>query len=356
MFEPFGYIDIFFSILEIVCLIGLLSLFFAERNSYGRDSIGREPWTRILLYDFLTGFAYSIYWRLKVTYALHSRDRLSRLEWILLLVALFIFYKSLPSVFPVLTAWDFVIRNKIQNRTRMEGNWFWTFLCGHLYLASLVERSADLLPVDFRMLRADRRRKFIRIYGISATIALMIVALSYAGLVQSRKNEFAKLPSETVDRSGYWNEVSENYEIIYLVDKTGHKDVHSLIKHKLGGLMNHLIQYDVDSKLHNGRLYTWNWFSCITEYPVIEIKPDLLVLKNHEDKTLIENRLDMETFGEIKSGFLVHDSEDHGWKLGQLLKSPWGCELAFVKRSWQYAVASAIDRIPEFSFLMDQAE
>ncbi|HYX34799.1 MAG TPA: hypothetical protein VE954_17010 [Oligoflexus sp.] len=350
MFEPFGYTDIFFSILEIVCLIGLLSLFFAERNSYGRDSIGREPWTRILLYDFLTGFAYSIYWRLKVTYALHSRDRLSRLEWILLLGALFILNESLPSVFLVMTVWDFVIRSKIHNRTRMQGDWFWTFLCGHLYLASLVERSVGLLPADFRMQRADRRRKFIKIYSFKAAIALMIVALSYISLVQWRQKEFAKLPYESVDRSGYWHEVSEQYETIYSMDKNGHKEVHSLIRHKANGSSNEWIRHDVDTKIHNGLLHSWNWFSCVSTNQVIEMKPGLLVFKNNEDKTVIENRLKIETFDDIKRDFLVHDSDEAGWELGQLLKSPWGCELGFVKQSWQNAVDFATDWIPQFSF------
>jgi hypothetical protein len=338
MIEPLGYFDIILQSLEILSLIGLLVLFFLERAGYGRESIGRDSWPTILLYNILTLGAYGIYWRLKVSYALHSRDRLSSWQWALVLLAVFVVYVTDLKLLVVLTIWDFALGTRLTKATGQPFSWLWTLVCGHLYLASYVEREADLLPLDFRAERPERRPRFVLIYCVSVVLLGVVTALSYSSLVQHRAQEFARIPADPVDRSGHWHELHEKYEKIYSEDKEGHRDTYVMIRNPNFKNIGEWARYPLETRMHEGTLYTYNWFSCVEQFEVVERGADLLVTRNRNSQSAVENRIPTEDFALKREDFLKTDSMAQGWELGQLLRSPWSCELSFIPHAWSQAV------------------
>lgn len=338
MIEPFGYFDILFQTLQIFSLIGLFILFFLERSTYGRDSIGHETWPTVLLYNVLTAYAYGIYWRLKASYALHSRDRFSSWQWALVLITIFIISLTHPKFLTLLMIWDFLIGYRLSKITDKDFSWIWTFLFGHLYLASFVEREAHLLPIDFRAARPERRQRIVNTYSAVLVSVLVVIAGSYWALVGHRREEFTKIPTETVDRTGHWHEVDEKYETIYYVDRKGQMNIYTWIKNPRKSNLSEWARYNLDTKFHNGNLYSYNWFTCVRKDRVVEMKPDLLLLKNVKDRTLIESRIKTEEFAELREMFLGHSAMDRGWELGELLKSPWQCELEFITEAWTESI------------------
>lgn len=350
MIEPLGYFDIILQSLEILSLIGLLVLFFLERAGYGRESIGRDSWPTILLYNILTLGAYGIYWRLKVSYALHSRDRLSSWQWVLALLAVFVVYVIDLKLLVMLTIWDFALGTRLTKTTGQPFSWFWTLVCGHLYLASYVEREADLLPLDFRAERPERRPRFVLIYCIFVVLLGGVIALCYSSLVKHRAEEFARIPAESVDRSGHWHEVHEKYERIYSEDKEGHRDTYVMIRNPDFKNIGEWARYPLETKIHQGTLYTYNWFSCVEQYEVVERRADLLVTRNHNSQSLVENRIPTEDFALKREDFLRTDSMARGWELGQLLRSPWGCELGFIRETWDESTYFLFDTFWHYIF------
>lgn len=333
MIEPLGYFDIILQSLEILSLVGLLVLFFLQRTGYGRESIGHDSWPSILLYNILTGGAYGIYWRLKVSYALYSRDRLSSWQWALVLLTVFIVYMIDPKLLVILTIWDFLIGTRLTKVTGQPFSWGWTMVCGHLYLASYVEREANLLPLDFHAERSERRLRFVKFYSAALVLIGVATAGAYGALVQHRTQEFAKIPAESMDRSGNWHEVHEKYERIYSEDKHGRRDLYVMIRNPK---VNKVAwgRFALDTKFYDGMLYTYNWFSCVDRYEVVEIRPDLMVTRNQNTLSLIENRIQAEEFAVKREDFIKTSAMPRGWELGELLKSPWSCELGSIKNSW----------------------
>lgn len=350
MIESFGYVRILLHALEIFSLIGLLLLFFLERHSYGRDSIGQESWTSVLLYNILTCGAYGVYWRLKVSYALHARDRLASWQWVFVLITVIIFYKTTPKVLMSLTIWDYFIGNRLTRATGKEVSWFWTFVCGHYYLSDLVEREAVYLPLDFRTQRPGRRQRIVKAYCVALVLVLTGTGLSYWRLVEHRKKVFDSIPAEAVDRSGHWQENDEKYETIYFVDEAGLKDTYTLVKRPPTYNFGEWARYQVQTKIHDGYVYSYSWFNCIQKQKLVEMTSSLLVLRSAEDKTLIESRIDAEEFAAKRGGFITSDVVDRGWEWGTLLKSPWTCELAFISKTWDqslyFIINKAFDLIP----------
>lgn len=345
MIEPLGYVDIILKSLEIFSLIGLLVLFFLERAGYGRESIGRDSWPTILFYNLLTLGAYGIYWRLKVSYALHSRDRLSSWQWLLLLLFVFIIYVIDIRLLTVLTIWDFLIGSRLHKTTGEPFSWFWTFVCGHLYLASYVEREADRLPLDFRVERTDRRPRIVTVYCAAVVGAVAVISVSLWALVQQRAEEFAKIPAEAMNRSGYWHEVHEKYEKIYSEDEKGHRDVYVMINNPEFNKLGEWERFTLDTKFYKGTLYTYNWFTCVDKYELVESRPDLLVTRNYNSQSLVENRIQTEEFAVKREDFLRNTAVAQGWELGQLLRSPWGCELSFIPQAWNQAINLSRDLV-----------
>ena len=339
MIEPLGYVDIILKSLELFSLVGLLAIFFLERAGYGRASIGRDSWPTILVYNVLTLGAYGIYWRLKVSYALHFRDRLSSWQWLLLLLLVFIVYVIDIRVLTVLTIWDFLLGNRLYKTTGEPFSWFWTFVCGHLYLASYVEREADRLPLDFRVERPDQRPRIMTLYCAAVVVAVAAISISLWALIQHRAQEFAKIPTEAVDHSGYWHEVHEKYEKIYAEDAKGHRDIFVMVRNPESQNIGEWARLSLDTKFYKGTLYTYNWFSCVDRYAVMASRPDLLVTRNDNARSLVENRIQAEKFAVIREDFLKTGAMARGWELGQLLKSPWGCELRFIKAFWRSSVS-----------------
>ncbi len=329
MIESFGYFHILLRALEIFSLLGFLVLFFLERHSYGRDSIGREPWTSVLLYNILTCGAYGVYWRLKVSFALHARDRLASWQWVFVLIAVLIFYKTSPEALAGVTIWDYFIGNRLTRATGKDFSWFWTFVCGHYYLSDLVEREAAYLPLDFRAPRPGYRQRIIRAYCVALVFVLSGIGLSYWGLYQHRKKVFESIPAEAVDRSGHWQQIDEKYEMLYFVDSSGLRDTYTWMKRPQRDYAGEWARYEVQTKIHDGYVYSYSWFNCIQKQKLVEMNSNLLVLKNAEGKTLIDTRIDPEEYGDKITSFRKSDVMDRGWEWGTLLKSPWGCELNF---------------------------
>jgi hypothetical protein len=345
MIEPLGYFDIILQSLEILSLIGLLVLFFRERAGYGRESIGRDSWPTILLYNILTMGAYGVYWRLKVSYALYSRDRLSSWQWILVLLLVFVFYMIDPKLLLILTIWNFAIGTRLTKATGQPFSWLWTLVCGHLYLASYVEREADLLPLDFRAERPERRPRFVLIYSLSVVLLGVVIALSYSSLIKRRAQEFANIPADPVDRSGHWHEVHEKYETIYSENGEGHRDIYVMIKSPHFNNVGEWARFPLETKIHEGTLYTYNWFSCVEQYEVVERGPDLFVTRNPDTQSLIENRIQTEDFAVKRQDFLKGSPAARGWELGELLRSPWFCELSFIPHAWNQAINLSRDLV-----------
>lgn len=337
MYEQLGYLSILWQTIELISLIGFLILFFLERSSYGRDSIGTPSWPMVLLYDLVTAGAYAVYWRLKVTYALYSRDRLSTLEWVLILAGVFILYMTVPWIWWLLTIWDFVIRHNLKESARIEMGWFRVLFLGHLYLASATERYADLLPLDFRTIQPERRKKIVQVYSLCSLCALFITALGYLGLVEWRKSEFAKIPHGTVDRSGYWQQTGGKYDSIYHLDNRGHKIIYSLGKDERHDNSFIWLTYSLDTKIHDGYVYNFSWFTCITKDRVVESSADTLVVKSADGELIKDVRIDVEEFGKRRGKFIKLNTAARGWKLGNLLKSPWNCELDWIRTTWEQA-------------------
>ncbi|HET9238696.1 MAG TPA: hypothetical protein VFO10_15650 [Oligoflexus sp.] len=345
MIEPLGYLDIILKSLELFSLIGLLVLFFMQHKGYRRASIGRDSWPTILVYNILTLGAYGIYWRLKVTYALHSRDRLSGWQWLLLLLFVFVVYVTDIRVLTILTIWDFILGSRLQKTTGEQFSWLWTFVCGHLYLASYVEREADRLPLDFRVERPDRRPGIVTLYCAAVLVAVGVIGVSLWALARHRAQEFAKIPNEALDHSGYWHEVHEKYEKIYAEDEKGRRDVYVMINSPEFNNVREWARFTLDTKFYKGGFYTYNWFSCVDRYEVVESRPDLLVTRNDNAQSIVENRIQAEKFAVNREDFLKNATVARGWELGQLLRSPWSCELSFILHAWNQAIDFSRDLV-----------
>jgi hypothetical protein len=342
MIEPFGYFDILVQTLEFLSLLGLFVLFFLERPTYGRNSLGQESWPMVLLYNFLTMGAYGTYWRLKTTYALYSRDRFTSAQWVFVLLLLFVLQFKLPWFFLGLTIWDFAIRHRLRETADIHMSHFWTLVCGHFYLVSVLEGEHHRLPIDFRNPRPARRKRIVTAYGLLALLVLGVIGVSYWRLVEHRRSEFSGIPAEAVDLSGYWHELHEKYETIYHWDAKGQKNIYTMIKDPHYPQLGYWTRYLLETRIHDGDLYSWNWFTCLRKEQLVAINQGLLTLKNAEATTRVENRIDMETFVEKRKTFLTFGAMERGWELGELLKSPWQCELGYIEEDWNEAWARTV--------------
>ncbi len=80
-------------------------------------------------------------------------------------------------------------------------------------------------------------------------------------------------------------------------------------------------------------------------FEVVERGADLFVTRNRDSQSLIENRIQTEDFAVRREDFLKNSPAARGWELGQLLRSPWSCELSFIPHAWNQAIDLSRDLV-----------